>query len=443
MTLIMAIGGVIALAMLARAVYVQRDEWNFSSTFVLLAGWLLNAATTLGVFTGGVQVTVDAFYQRATVISGWLSTFNELCTAALVGLSVVSIIVGVYRKVPINGPALGIATVVLMASLATADTGSVSESMSPRTIALFSLVLACAFLEPGRGAILGAAAFGASVAVASAVAPLFSPAAISACGDKCGLFGLVLQGALGNGNGTGLILALALPTIYLAFRGYNRWILVAFTFIVIASTGSRTSLNASVVVLAVFILSRPEMREPLSDTWRRVLLFTPVGVFAVVSAAFPLLNTDPTAFTGRGYLWTTAMNYGSGRSLTGSGTQLWQGLYGTGVISQNATYSAHNQWVDVWFISGFSGLAIFVASLLFVFWRAGDNAYLAAAIALPASVIAISERPWAIGAIDWLSWALLAFLLAAPLGRPGRSWLTKENSDDNAARAPLMNAFPT
>ncbi|KTS13612.1 O-antigen ligase family protein [Microbacterium testaceum] len=422
MTVIIAVAGMIALAALIRSLVLHRDEWNLSSTFILVAGWLLNLATTLGVFTGGVQVTVDAFYQRATVISGWLATLNEAATAALVGVSLVAIAVGLYRKIPLNGPALGVAAVVMMASLATASTGSLTGALSPRSLALLFLVLACAFLEPGRGALLGAATFGVSVAVASAVAPLVSTAAVSPCGDKCGLFGIVLQGALGNGNGTGLLLALALPAVYLAFTQIDRWALVAFMAFVIASTGSRTSLNATIVVIAVFAVSRPDVASTLVSTWRKALLPVTVTAFALTSAMVPLVNTNPAAFTGRGYLWTTAMSYGADRSLTGSGTQLWQGLYGNGVISQNATYSAHNQWIDVWFISGFAGLAVFVVSVGFAFWRAGSGAHVVAAMALPAMVIAISERPWAIGTIDWLTWALLTFLLAAPLGRPAENF---------------------
>lgn len=408
---------VFAVLLLVRS--LRGQAWNITATYVLAVAWLLNISTVIGaatgattyVFSGGVRVAVSA---------GWLTTLQEATTLAIVIVSALFVARGIRRKVRPRASIVWLAMAVVVGMFATAfESGPL---LLPRAIALLAIVGAAMFVEGGRPALTAISTFGVTMAITSGLMTIIAPtAAISACTEKCGPLGVIFAGALINGNALGLILALALPAVFLINRGWTRWLLTAYLAAMIAATGSRTALNAVLVLAVVLVLSRPGLKVEALNLWRRAVIAVTAGVVVFLSVFVPLSTTDPTAYTGRGYLWQVTMAQMQGSEIIGLGSQAWSQLFLIGEIAQAATYSTHNQWLDVWYISGFVGLALFAAFFVSTFLSAGRYWYLPATVLIPAGVISITERPWGIGSIDWLTWALLLFAVAAPLMTRGES----------------------
>lgn len=402
----------ICLVALIRALRRERD-WNVTSTYIFAMSVLLIWTTVLGSATGAATYTSDFFYNRVAVSAPWLDRLREVTSFVIVLVSALFVARGVKRGIPLNLAAVFLMGVIVFGQLATEMSGG--TMFSPRNLALVALVAAAAFADRGRSAMLGIGAFGAVVLIVSLAMPSFAyDASVTECYDKCGALGFVFAGALVNGNALGLVLTLALPAIYLAFSGVPRWILVCAVVVVVAASASRTSLNAVLLLVPVLLIARPSYDLDRMSVFRRWAIYISAIAATAASVVVPFVTTDPSAYTGRGALWQLTVEEMRGSEWFGLGSQAWGELTQTGDIAQTAGYSTHNQWFDVWFIAGWVGVALFVLFILAVLMGAGRLAYIPALVAVPAAVIAITERPWAVGTIDTFTFSLFAFMLAAP-----------------------------
>jgi O-antigen ligase len=95
----------------------------------------------------------------------------------------------------------------------------------------------------------------------------------------------------------------------------------------------------------------------------------------------------------------------------GHGTETWETLYASSQIPQSGQRTSHNQWMDVLFVAGGVGVALFVGMLAAALLSAGSGragAMLALATVL---MIGAAEGGWSVGALDLLSFSLIALLL--------------------------------
>jgi hypothetical protein len=244
--------------------------------------------------------------------------------------------------------------------------------------------------------------------------------AVKTCeaGYKCGLLGFNMTGIMDNENALALSLALAMPFIYMAFRGWQGTALIFYVTAMVAVTGSRTGLVAAGVTLIVLLTIRPDARRPDAAPGRSLLLALGIVPVIVVSAILPFLVEDPAAFTGRAALWKLARAAltDPGTLLHGTGVFGWDHVREAGLIDASEVYSVHNQWLEVAYSTGLVGLGFFIAAIGLLLWQAHGTYFpVIGCVLVPVAVLSITERPWPVDTVDWLTWAVPGALLCFPL----------------------------
>jgi O-Antigen ligase len=413
---IMVGSAVIACALLVRqlAAQIRRRRWNSSASFILLIACVVNLRPALGGFLHAFTVHTDVFYERTLIYAPSLNRLVKYGDRLLIAVAVVLVIRGLGRRFPLPRAALAALLLLALGCLASATHGDGLAGNAQILLAL--LFLASAFMQPGVGACLGAATFGIVMAVASGMLSVVNyTAAVQVCNTKCGPLGVLYPGAAESENGLGLILALATPFVYLAFEGKLRIWLTGYIVFMTVMTGSRTSQIAVAATVALLVLVRPSLEKTDDSPKRRRNAGWVVGVLCVVGLAAPFWVTDPGSLTQRGYVWSVARGAWNAAPWFGNGSKAWSKLADTGIISPAAVYSAHNEWLDALFLAGICGAIVFAAFLLFLLRspEAGKRTALYV-IVVPVLVAGVTERPWSFSGIDWLSWSLLAAILAVP-----------------------------
>ncbi len=143
-----------------------------------------------------------------------------------------------------------------------------------------------------------------------------------------------------------------------------------------------------------------------------------VVVLAAVATVLPYVTNDPLAYTRRGALWLVARQRLAGHQLEGLGSPAWSSLADRGLISVSSSYSVHNQFLDVRWISGTIGVVLFVAVLILILKR---DLVLGAVLLAPVLLLGITERPWSTAHVDSTTFAYLASLIAIPVVKAVRS----------------------
>jgi O-antigen ligase len=287
--------------------------------------------------------------------------------------------------------------------------------LGPRFVMLLAMLLAISVAQPGRPAFLGAAAVCLTYAFLSALQASVHPTyAFRTCrSDKCGPGGVLYSGAFSNENVLGLVLALSIPFVWLALRR-ARIIVIGYVTAMVLLTGSRTALLAAAAALLALVVLRPSPQRAgtvAAAPVRQIQAIFGVAVIALLGAILPLLASVTSGIGDRTYFWRIALD-GIGRSpLIGNGGAAWPRLYQSGEIPISASYSPHNQWLDVLYASGFIGLAVFVGLLCHLLLRTAYLVTAAATILIPVLAASILERPWSFAINDVLTFTLLAALL--------------------------------
>jgi hypothetical protein len=417
-TLLLSTTAIVALVGLGWVLRAQRRDWNISAWLIFSMGWLAELPSAFGSFTGGKVRSLDALHNPITVLSGRTVQLTHLCNYAELALPLIIILFQLPKRRIVNVlPLLG-ALLCAVAALASGLNGFPLFSKS--AFILFVALVAVALMPTGRGACLGAAAFVLSLAAVSGLVTLVNyQLGTAPCVGlyKCGPLGIFVFGVVDNENGLALILAAGLAFVWFAIR--NAWwrnVLFLYVLGMVAVSGARTSLIAGLVLLGAllvfgFRIQIDQARPTVPFARQAGVLVVLLGAI-VYSAQLPFTTNDPNAYTSRGTVWLIARERLAGHYGIGLGQPAWASLVKGSTIESAAGYSTHNQWLDVLWISGFVGLAIFAIILLKMLRR---DVVLASLLLLPMVVLGAAERAWGISHFDGISYAYLASLAAIPM----------------------------
>lgn len=439
-TVVLTATAVLALWWLGRVCRAQRADWDVSATYVVTMGWLYLLPSAFASFTGNkvLSRTIDGdpvLVLLPTAVT--VARFSHL----LLLLVPVAVFLKVLRdRQSVNTLAL---LAVVLCSVSAAAAGLNGYPVYSRgALNLVLALLAVVVLPSGRGVCLGAAVLVVTLAAASGLLTVVAyDLAISPCvgSYKCGPLGVLVFGVVDNENGLALALAAGGALLWLGIRDRRLRVgLYLFTAGMVVISGSRTSavsVLAGLVLLVAFTpaadarmdqLDTPPLDDPSPHdpaphgrgSPAAAAAAVAVLVLAVVSAAFPYLTDDPLAYTRRGSLWLIARERLAGHQLAGLGSPAWTSLADNGLISQTSSYSVHNQFLDVLWLSGLIGLAVFVGLLICVLRR---DLVIGAVLLSPVLLLGITERPWSTAHVDSTSFAYLATLIAVPLARAVRT----------------------
>lgn len=404
--LITGVPGVIALLWLAAMLIKDRTlKWTVASTAVFAAGWLLSLPTALSNITGNVAQAVDSNNQNYLVYTaGWYSRVTHFSNYALIAGGVVIVMLQIRHKTVAFEPAAFFAVGIVLFGII-ADDQSGQGVLPKAKVTLLVLLIAAGFLNR-RGALLGGAVFGISLAAVSGITTLLHyDAAVTDCGiTKCGPLKVLWNGALANENSLGLSLAVAIPLVWLSVKWTRtRWVFCLYLLGMVYITGSRTSqLGAIVAVLACAFQGRLLVTVDAVRTFALRALAV-AGVAAGVY--LPFTTNDPSKYTGRAGLWITARHLVSPVWYVGRGGLYW-GTYATTQIGTATAYSVHNQWLDILFDAGVPGLVLFTLLVGCIAYRPGGLLLI-----IPMIWLGITERVWGLSYADAFSWVLPCIIM--------------------------------
>lgn len=386
--------------------------WDISSSFVFILVTAQCLPFIYAHLSGGRVVYYDVNWNLSIQLSPTVEMLQTVCRFG-VAILAVSIFVKsclVDRRL-INGASV-IAVVIAVLAVLPVVLGDHPDGLVARGAAI-TLLMATIALPGGRGAVVGLASAGISIGLMTGLlSVLASESSVGACrADKCGPFGYLLYGPTNSENALSILLAVTLPAVFLSFNGKARWILSLYTFFIIFSTGARSAVLACVAVFAITLLLRPSYQTASSPVSRMAARFTAIGGF-VVAALIPTLHWSPLDFTGRAGLWQLAISQASESFLFGLGAGAWIKNVSIGLIGSFANYSTHNQWVDMFYVSGLVGIVLFAYMLTLLFRNLNLRSVVPSAYLLtPIAMLSITERPLGFGADDFFVWILPVTLL--------------------------------
>lgn len=395
-----------------------KERWNASSTLIFLAGVALNPLHLVAVATGSYHISRDPISGHRSLVYGSLpgTVLRYVMMAALV-ITLVVILHRLANRRAVNQNALAALAVVFVIAVSSWYNGH-SIPFVTLTVVVALLVLA-AYSVPGDGARLGAASVGVFLAAASLFFYFYDRAAVTRpCGsNKCGPLDVLYSGAFINENALGLTLVVALPFVLTACSGSLRWWSAAFLSLSVYATGSRTSFIACLVTLAVFSVVALVRKNSMNAAQQVVTVAVLISASTALASPFVMNTPDIDPFTGRARLWWIALYHLNGNWFIGLGADGWRALQTTSALyGTEATYSPHNQWMDVLFAGGIVAAIALTVFIYFVARSGMGDERIAACLALVATmVVGTTERAWSFGNADWLFWTVLAAcLVAAP-----------------------------
>lgn len=411
-TTVMTSASLVSLWLLVAALKRARAAGDLDGAAALVFGtaWLVCLPMALVAFSGGVVRRLDAFRELATTFPSWYPMVTDLSRLALAALAGVLLL----RRVSAGSlqvHAAGLLAISLwgVAQLATGLRADPHLSLGAGVLLL--CLIAATVLPRGRGACLGAGLFAVTLAIAGATLALVrhDVAFVVPCEGACG--GLGFTGVLPNENLLGIVLTVAIPFAYLGFRGYARVWFVAYLAGMAIATGSRTAIAAAVVTVAALLLVRPVV-----EAGRRIGARSAIAAVVLVAAlagSMLIIRSDGgfIDLTDRPALWRVASEHIEQSPWFGHGTGTWETLYASSEIPRSGQRTSHNQWLDVLFVAGGVGAALFIGMLAAALLSAGSaraGAMLALATVL---MIGATEGGWSVGFLDLLSFSLIALLL--------------------------------
>jgi hypothetical protein len=416
--------GAAAIALVATVHGVRgmlaRGEWREGASGAFLLGAVMSSGVAMAVSLSKTYQSQQDPYGN-TVIT-WPAWANLLQLGLYVLLALASLYL-VLTRLPRRGAVLSIPAVLFLLAALVSNASALLRGDNPLTpyyLVALALLAAATVAPRGLGVHVGLGSFGALAGVFCGVATAVNPSFTAfACNQgKCGVLGVNFRGFLDNENGMALYLALIMPFVYLAFGRRTGALLAGYLLFLTLLTGSRTGAFAAAMTYALLLVVRPDIRRPQFSVSRATVLYGVLGVTAAVGMVLPFLPHDPTDLTGRPALWMLArQTLSEGQTIfLGTGALGWNEVRQAGLIDRSASYSVHNQWLQTLFTGGLLAAALMVAALVVLVAQAGRRySLVVGCVLLPAVCLAVTERPWAIDYLDWLSWDLLGTLLCYPL----------------------------
>lgn len=402
--------GVLAAILYVRASLAMRGKanWNVGTIIGLAAVLLPNATTAAAVYLGNRTVSIDGFYNAIVAYGGVAARVNAVASPILALIAVVCVALSLRPSVRLNPAALAAAGVVGLGLIFGALYGD--SIANGGVLTLVMLLIAAAFVPRDKGFLEGAALGLALLVVLSFIGALINSSAVAAsCGlRKCGGLGFLYSGIADNNNAFGLLAAMAVPVVYFGLRRHQLFF-AAIAALLAVSSGSRTGAIAAAAGLFLCVLHK---RTGL-QTFAKRLSVVGAAVLAAGVVVLPLLPLAPEAFTGRVALWRTAFGEMAMQPFLGHGGEFWRQQVDFRVIAHAAGYSTHNQFVEAYFVGGIFGVVLLCSAVVVAIRRNRGRLGELSILLVPMLVCALTERPWSLGPVDWLSWSFLVVVSAS------------------------------
>jgi hypothetical protein len=388
-------------------------RWDASSSYIVIVAWLLLVPSAYVQFTGGVPTMFNVLGLVVAVPDARVTQLNQFAALAVAAVGLFTLVWGTLHRRKIYTPPLLGAFLVMLTDVSSGLAGN-SEPGSPRLIALVALFIGASVLPRGAGARLGVAAVGLSVAIVSGFLVAYDyDAAFRYCRtDKCGPLGNLFFGVSTGENVLGLILASTLPATFLAFKGRSRWVLSGYLLLIVFLGGSRTALQAAVVIAAVMVLTGIAVGAKAGG-WAKFVVYGTAFAGITLGTLLPYLPLEPSLFTNRVFLWQKSRQQLIGNEFIGFGALEWGNQVDYGGLTRDQAYSVHNQWLDIRYTAGALGLAVLILMLSLALTKmARGYGAIALLLLLPVIFTGIFERTWAFGLLDVWGWMCAATLLS-------------------------------
>jgi hypothetical protein len=425
---------VVALTVVALLIWLNalrkvraRGEWSRAATFgAVLVALTISFVELFVTYLGKWTKHRDAYKTVAWLMPDVAHQAMRVFALLLAFAAAIAFVIQLKRThTVINLPAV----LFLLIEVVSAESALLhgDNPFRPLSVVFLAVALACTVAPRGLGIHIGVGTVCMVAAIASGFTfvihrdfSVFACTADAFTSDKCGLLNFEFRGILENENALAMYLTLAMPFVYIGFRSWEGTALSAYILCLVLMTGSRSGTTAGVVTFLSLILLRPNIRKPTAAPIRNSLLYLGLSSLFAIGFLTPFLTTDPNAYHGRASLWMMVRSTLSDPAtlVYGSGMLGWQHVRDSGLIDRNASYSVHNQWLQVLYSAGLIGLLLFVAALGVLVWQARPRySLVVGCVLIPVFVLAMTERPWPIDTSDWLTWAIPAALLSYPAVR--------------------------
>jgi len=304
----------------------------------------------------------------------------------------------------------------------------------PATALMLVVLAACTVAPRGLGVHVGIGTICVIAAIASGFAiVIHKDFSVMPCPwDKCGVLGFQFRGIFHHQNTFAIFLTLAMPFVYIGFASWEGPVLSAYLLGLVLLSGSRSATAAAVLTFVVLMVVRPSIRAPAWAPKRAIPLYLVLTLAFVAGLAMPFVINDPDFLTGRGHIWMLARDQvlHPAAFFQGFGMLAWKHVVDAGLVHISASYSVHNQWLQVLYSTGLIGLLLFVCVLALLIWQGGlTYSLVIGCVLLPVFLLGLSERPWPIDSADWVMWVVPGALLCYPIARRSSGERTMETPD--------------
>lgn len=410
---LLPVTGLVSAIVLVLTLWRKQIVWDLGSWLVFSVGWAAMLPNLIAKLQNNIVYRRDAQFQIVseilvanTALANACNVFTILVAGALLGRAFFG---RSHRAMSAFGAAFILTSTIAIAS----DLSVWRTVVTGQPALLIVLLIAATFATPSReGAISGAAVFALSVMIGGTIVMVYDRSLVfMACSSKCTIAGEIYMATTTHGNTLGLISAAALPFVWLAFRGATKWWLIAFVGLNLVISGSRTAFVVGLIAFAVLLIAAPEIRGGVARGRSVVPLIASSAVAVAVAAILPLVSHDDRYLTGRGRLWSIALDQFEQSPLVGSGLTAWNDLYQQGEFGAAAAYSTHNQWMEVLLLAGGAGIVVFAIGVASLFIGGPDRQYVGLSVFLPLAALGISERPFSFGLLNSMTWVLLALVM--------------------------------
>lgn len=179
--------------------------------------------------------------------------------------------------------------------------------------------------------------------------------------DKQILSSGILVGPLSSGNNLGQFLVMGIASVLLVRRRKWRWLLLVACLYASLWAASRSCLVAILVLLLMALVIKAMPRS--------VRLASAAGVLAAMVlavVALPLLITNETSFSNRGYVWHVSKDAWAAHRWTGLGSDFYGRIAATSQNLGGSVFHGHNEFMQALVTGGYAlalsmGLVIGVA----------------------------------------------------------------------------------
>ena len=410
---------VLALLLVVRVVRDALANHDIDGSALLAFGtaafFVLPSA--VAAITGELRRRPDVFGNLTVIDPSWYHRLGQLGLACLVGL-VGWLVWRQARSDTIYVHAAGLLAIALWAVAHLSSGLQGGKLITARAAVLFVCLVGATVLPRGRGAAVGVGVFGVVLAAAGGLLSLFryDVAFVVPCEGACSELGFT--GVLPNENLLGIALLASIPFAYLGFRGRARFWLCIYLAAMAAATGSRTATAGALISLGALLVVRPRLDvQSQIPRWRIRIAWAVLGGVVAGSVYIVRHHWSSTALTFRPEIWGVAWSYIRRSPWFGYGPEAWASLYQAGKIRVFDQRTTFNQWTDVLFVAGTVGAALLVGMALAAIVSSGRARAGVLLILATILMIGVADGAWEIGAVDILSFSLVAFILTGESSR--------------------------